>query len=194
MSFAARLVAILAALLVIAPAAAVQPTGSAGWTTDGWTSFSGTLYGGPGTRYDEIGTVEANVRVRVERCTQRWCKIRAESGRGWISLDHISFGQAPDGWLRGPEFGIQRGGSGQVCFYSGRNFTGDSFCADSGRVFRDLALVGHDNTIGSVEVGSGVSAIVCRDSNFRSYCEVVAVSKGRLDGLLTNSISSIRVY
>lgn len=194
MSAAVRLIAILAALLVIAPASAVQPTGSAGWTTDGWTSYSGTLYAGPGPRYDEVGTVDADIRVRVDRCSQRWCQIRTSNARGWISLDLLSFGQAPDGWLSGPELNIERGGKGQVCFYDGPNFTGDSFCADSGRVMRDLALIGRDNSVRSIEVGDGVSAVVCRDRGFRSYCLAVDESQGRLDGLLNGSISSIRVY
>lgn len=195
MSFAVRLFAVLAALLFAAPSGAVPPTGSAGWTTDGWTTFAGVLYAGPGERYDEVGTVDADVRVRVDRCSQRWCQIRTGSARGWISLYNISFGQAPDGWISGPEFGTERGGSGQVCFYDGAGFTGDSFCANSGRVMRDLAFVDRDNSIGSIEiVGSGVSAIVCRDRGFRSYCMVIDESQPRLDGLLVNSISSLRVY
>ena len=61
-------------------------------------------------------------------------------------------------------------------------------------MFLDLTLDGLDNAIASVEDDEGVSAIVSRDRGFRSYCEVVDVSKGRLPGLLTNSITSIRVY
>jgi hypothetical protein len=187
------LIAIAAALIVL-PASAVQPTGSAAWTTDGWVSMPGALYSGPGTRYDEVGSIGAGERVRVDRCSYRWCQIHTATVRGWLSLDNLSFGQEPDGLLAGPKFHTQRGGKGQVCFYDGANFTGASFCANSGRVFRDLSLVGLDNAIASVEVGEGVSAIVCRDRGFRSYCEVVDVSKDRLPGLLTYSITSIRVY
>jgi hypothetical protein len=194
MSAVVRLFAVLAALLIAAPSGAVPPTGSAGWTSDGWTTFSGTLYAGPGELYDEIGTVDADVRVRVDRCNQRWCQIRTGNARGWISLYNLSFGQAPDGWISGPEFGFQRGGSGQVCFYTGTDFTGESFCAPSGRVIRDLAFIDRDNTIRSIEVGDGVSTIVCRDRGFRSYCLVVNESQKSLEGLLSNSISSIRVY
>jgi hypothetical protein len=111
-----------------------------------------------------------------------------------MSLDNLSFGQEPDGLFRGPKFATERGGPGQVCFFDGEGFSGDSFCADSGRVIRDLDLIGRDNRISSVEVGVGVSALVCRDRGFRSYCEVVDVSKGRIDGLLSNGISSVRVY
>jgi hypothetical protein len=184
----------LAVALSGLPASAVQPTGSAAWTTDGWVSMPSALYAGPGARYDEVGSIGAGERVRVDRCSYRWCQIRTASVRGWLSLDNLSFGQAPDGLFAGPEFNIQRGGKGQVCFYDGSNFTGTSFCANSGRVIRDLDLLGLDNAIASVEVGEGVSAIVCRDRGFRSYCEVVDISKGRLTGLLTNSITSIRVY
>ena len=47
MSVLARVFAgVILALSLALPAAAVQPRGSAGWTTDGWTNFSGTLYHG----------------------------------------------------------------------------------------------------------------------------------------------------
>ena len=185
----------IVALFFVAPAAAVQPTGSAGWTTDGWVSMPGALYAGPGKRYDEVGSIGAGERVRVDRCvTPRWCQIHTASVRGWISLDNLSFGRQPHGLLVGPKFPTERGGKGRVCFYDGADFSGGSFCADSGRVFRDLSLTGLDNSIASIEVGDGVSAIVCRDRGFRSYCKVIDASQGRLEGLLTNSITSIRVY
>lgn len=182
-------------LFLAVPAGAVQPSGSAGWTTDGWVSLSGDLRAGPGAQYQVIDSITEGVRVRVDRCvTKRWCEIHTASARGWLSLDNLSFGQQPDGLLAGPKFHTERGGPGSVCFFTGEGFTGEGFCAKSGRVIPDLALLGRDNEISSVEVGTGVSAIVCRDRGFRSYCEVVDVSKGRIDGLLNNGISSIRVY
>jgi uncharacterized protein YraI len=188
------LFAAIVAVFLAAPVGAVQPTGSAAWTTDGWVSLSGDLRSGPGVRYDVTGSVDVGARVRVDRCTtKRWCEIHTTSARGWLSLDNLSFGQKPDGLLAGPKFPTQRGG-GVVCFYTSSGFSGESFCAKSGRVIPDLSLVGLDNTIASVEVNGAASAVVCRDRFFRSYCEVVDVSKGRLDGLLSNGISSIRVY
>lgn len=195
MSLVARLlVGLLLTILTVLPAAAVQPVGSAGWTTDGWTNFSGALYNGPGLKYGEVGSIDAGVRVRVDRCAPHWCQIHTASVRGWVSLSNVSFGQMPDGWLVGPKFPTERGGSGSVCFYDGPGFTGEAFCATSGRVVPDLALLGLDNSISSVEIGDGVSTIVCRDRGMRSYCEVVDVSKGRINGLLDNGISSLRVY
>lgn len=194
-SFARAFVAAIIALVLAAPAGAVQPTGSAAWTTDGWVTLSGDLRAGPGQQYDVTDTVDVGVRVRVDRCvTKRWCQIHTSSARGWIPQDNLSFGQKPDGWFAGAKFPTERGGPGSVCFYSAQGFSGEYFCAKSGRVIADLSLVGRDNTISSVEVGEGVSAIVCRDRGFRSYCEVVDVSKSSLDGLLSRSISSIRVY
>jgi uncharacterized protein YraI len=188
------LFAAIVAVFLAAPAGAVPPTGSAGWTTDGWVSMSGDLRSGPGTMYDITGSVDVGVRVRVDRCTvKRWCQIHTAEAKGWLSLDNLSFGQKPDGLFAGPKFPTQRG-DGVVCFFTGQGFSGESFCAKSGRVIPDLALVGLDNAISSVEVNGAASAIVCRDRGFRSYCEVVDVSKGQLDGLLTNGISSIRVY
>ena len=187
------LLAAILALFIAAPAGAVQPQGSAAWTTDGWVSLSGNLLSGPGPQYDVTGTIEEGVRVRVDRCSKRWCQIHTASARGWLSLDNLSFGQVPDGLFAGAKFPTQRGG-GVVCFYSGEGFSGVSFCAKSGRVIPDLALVGYDNEISSVEINGAASAVVCRDRGFRSYCEVVDVSKGQLDGLLSNGISSIRVY
>jgi uncharacterized protein YraI len=186
--------AAIIAVFLAAPAGAVPPTGSAGWTTDGWVSMSGELRSGPGAMYDIVGSVDVGVRVRVDRCvTKRWCQIHTDEAKGWLSLDNLSFGQQPDGLFAGPKFPTQRG-DGVVCFFTGQGFSGESFCAKSGRVIPDLALVGLDNTISSVEVNGAASAMVCRDRGFRSYCEVVDVSKGQLDGLLTNGISSIRVY
>jgi uncharacterized protein YraI len=188
------LFAAIVAVFLAAPAGAVPPTGSAGWTTDGWVSMSGELRSGPGKMYDIVGSVDVGVRVRVDRCvTKRWCQIHTDEVKGWLSLDNLSFGQKPDGLFAGPKFPTQRG-DGVVCFFTGQGFSGESFCAKSGRVIPDLALVGLDNSISSVEINGAASAMVCRDRGFRSYCEVVDVSKGRLDGLLTNGISSIRVY
>lgn len=193
MSVLARVLAgLLLALSLVLPAAAVQPRGSAGWTTDGWTNFSGTLYHGPGTKYDVTGHVEAGIRIRVDRCSALWCLIHTRSDIGWMSLDNISFGQGPwKPFVRTPKFPIRYGGT--TCFYTGANYSGREFCYAGGHTFKDLYLVGLDNAFRSVRVDGG-SALVCRDRNFRSYCVIINESKPHLERLLNASISSVRIY
>ena len=186
------LIAVLVAFVSVLPVSAVQPTGSAAWTTDGWTSLDGTAYSGPGTIYDEVGTITAGTRIRVDRCTQHWCQFHAGSLRGWISLYNVSFGQTPGGWFTGPKFPVAGGAT--VCFYTGQDYTGASFCLPPGHLYRDLSLVGHDNAISSIDVGAGGKAIVCRDRFFRSYCVVIDANHPHLEGLLDNGVSSVRVY
>ena len=113
MSVIARLImgAVLALFLAV-PADAVQPRGSGAWSTEGWTNFSGTLYHGPGTQYDVTGSIEAGIRIRVDRCSRRWCLIHTNADRGWMSLDNISFGQGP--WrpfVLTPKFPVRVGGA-----------------------------------------------------------------------------------
>jgi uncharacterized protein YraI len=194
LSLLARLVAAVLVVLVSAlPATAVQPRGSAAWTTNGWTNFTGKLYAGPATIYAVTGDVAAGIRVRVDRCSQRWCYVHSGHDQGWLSIDNVSFGQHPDGWFAGPKFPT-KSGAGTVCFFSGRNYTGSEFCADSGHVYKDLVLIGYDNAFGSVKIGGAANALVCRDRNFRSYCKVIDVDTRNLEGLLNHAISSIRVY
>ncbi|HVY50298.1 MAG TPA: SH3 domain-containing protein [Devosia sp.] len=193
MSVLLRLLAgFLLALSLAVPAAAVQPLGSAGWTTDGWTNFSGTLYHGPGTQYDVTGHVDAGIRIRVDRCSQLWCFIHTRDDRGWMSLSNISFGQGPwQPFVNTPKLPVRYGGG--VCFYSGADYSGRETCYAAGHVIKDLYLAGLDNSFRSVRI-SGGSVLACRDRNFRSYCVILNESKPRLEGLLTGAITSIRVY
>ena len=183
---------LILALSLTLPVAAVQPKGSAGWTTEGWTNFSGTLYHGPGAQYDVTGSVEAGIRVRVDRCSALWCLIHTKSDRGWMSLDNISFGQGP--WVpfaNYPKFPVQYGGG--VCFFTGTNYSGEEYCYNGGHVVKDLYLAGLDNSFRSVKITGG-SVLACRDRNFRSYCLILNESHGHLDGLLSGAITSIHVY
>jgi hypothetical protein len=194
MSVIFRLLAgVILALALALPAAAVQPKGSAGWTTDGWTNFSGTLYYGPGVQYPVTGQVDEGIRIRVDRCSQLWCFVRTQHDRGWMSLDNVSFGQGPwKPFVLTPDFPIHYGGG--VCFFTGSNYTGEEFCYNGGHVVKDLYLAGLDNAFRSVKIEGTGSAMACRDRNFRSYCVVLNSSHPHLEGLLSGAISSIRVY
>src|SRR5690606_17874962 len=83
---------------------------------------------------------------------------------------------------------------GSMCFYTGTNYTGRSFCADTGDVFNDLALWGWDNQISSIKVITPTSAAICRDRFFQSYCERIVESQPAIDPYLRQNLSSIRVY
>ena len=193
MSVLARLFAcVILALCLALPAAAVQPKGSAAWSDDGWASFSGNLYHGPGVQYPVSGHIDAGLRIRVDRCQALWCLIHTKAEIGWMPIDNISFGQGP--WVpfvNTPRLPVQPGGP--VCFFTGAAYTGTEVCYNAGHVVNDLYLAGLDNSFRSVKMDSG-SALVCRDRNFRSYCKILNKSQPRLDPLLSGAITSVRVY
>ncbi|RUT34989.1 hypothetical protein EMQ25_03275 [Arsenicitalea aurantiaca] len=184
----ALVLAALASLLAL-PAAAQHTTGTAAWTNS-----AQIVYEGPGLRYRIMGEVPGEVRVRVERCSNAWCRIRADHARGWVALDALSFGQAPGGPFSGPKLNLKAGGPGEVCFHSGRNFTGETHCARSGTVVPDLLLYNRDNRVASISIAGNVSVMVCRDRNFVNYCQRINDSTPRLTGYLENNVSSYRVY
>lgn len=180
------LIAAFAALVLSAVPAQAFETGTAAWLIKGQSLFEG-----PGHAYDVVGELPGELRVRVDRCTYRWCKIHAEGERGWVSRDNVSFGQWPRGPFTGPRLDHPRGGS--VCFYEGADYSGASVCATAGTVVTDLLLFDLDNRYSSIEV-SGSSVMVCRDRGFSSYCELIVESQPRLHGFLDNNVSSYRVY
>jgi uncharacterized protein YraI len=186
MPFVARLALMLIALCALTlPAVAVE-TG-----TPAWLINAETLREGPGAAYQLTGELGDETRIRVDRCTYRWCRIHAEGQRGWVSRDNISFGQHPRGPLTGPRLNYPAGGV--VCFYEGRDFTGDSHCARPGTVVHDLLLFGLDNRYSSVTTGGG-SVTVCRDRDFSSYCERIVEDQASMHGFLADNVSSYRVY
>lgn len=189
MSTASRLASVAALFLAVAllalPAQAFE-TGTAAWLIKGQA-----LYEGPGNAYDVVGELPGELKIRVDRCTYRWCLVRAEREQGWVSRDNVSFGQHPRGPLTGPHFDRPRGGT--ACFYEGENYTGASVCVGAGKVVRDLLLYDLDNRYSSIEVRGG-SVMACRDRDFSSYCELIVESQPRMHGFLADNLSSYRVY
>lgn len=182
----------IAATLIAAsvvPSLAASESGSHGWALQ-----SLSLRSGPGAAYDFSGTIAENSAIKILRCQKVWCLVDGPGGRGWTALERVGFGTAPEG----PLFAIQpdypAGGPGSVCFYTGTNYTGASFCAGPGQVFPDLALYGVDNSFSSVQVNGNVSAAACRERKFHSYCERIIASQPVLDRFLNRNLSSIRVY
>ena len=104
-----------------------------------------------------------------------------------VSCRAVVCAPPPLGPLTGPRLDYPTGGT--VCFFTGRNFTGESFCASTGTVIRDLLLRGHDNAFASVTVG-GASVTACRDRDFSSYCERIVEDQAALHGFLSRNVSS----
>ena len=190
-AFVSKLIVLAAVFLLGATAA---QAGALVYGTAAWTNKDLSLREGPGNRYDVIGGVTGEIRIRVERCTRRWCYIRGDEGSGWVTIDHLSFGQAPGYFLDGPKLHYPSGGAGQVCFYSGKHYTGTAYCGRAGNVVADLVVYELDNHFASVSISGGVSVTVCRDRNFSSYCERVIESQPVLDRFLVNNVSSYRVH
>ncbi len=157
-----------------------------------WVISDTDLRSGPGVRYPLTTSVAKGDAVTITRCSDRWCQIAGADD--WLSIDGLSFGQEALGPRSGPKFNTGRGGPGQVCFFDGLNYSGNSVCQPSGGVARDLALLGWDNQIASVSIDGDVSVNLCRDRNFASYCVLVDQSTPRLERLLLNAASSWQVW
>ena len=177
----------LAALAIIALALpAIAASGTPAWLINGQS-----LYEGPGAQYDVVGELGDETSIRVERCSELWCRVAAEGQRGWVALSNISFGQEPRGPLTGPR--LKYGSGAVVCLFEGPHFSGDSVCSPPGTVVQDLLLRRADNRISSVQVNGG-SVTLCRDRDFTSYCEKIVEDQPTLHGFLDNNVSSYRVW
>jgi hypothetical protein len=176
----------VASLLPSLPAAALSESGTHAWSTQ-----TLILSEGPGGEYDIVGEIPTDVAIKVLRCTELWCLVDGPGGTGWTTKARISFGRTPADWPGGINPDYPTGGS--VCFFEGTNYTGTSFCADTGRVLKDLLLIGWDNRASSVQV-NGTSVTACRDRDFSSYCERIIESQPVLHDYLRRALSSVRIY
>lgn len=174
------------------PAGAASLSGSHGWSTDRLV-----LRSGPGIAYDVTGEIGADLAIKVLRCQKLWCVVDGDGGRGWADKDKISFGRTSTDWPGGinPHYGNHdMAGSGEICFFTGTQYTGWSLCLRPGQVYPDLALANLDNVFSSVSVAGTASAAACRDRFFQSYCERIDVSQPVLDPYLRRNLSSIRIH
>ncbi len=187
------LLALIAPLILLFAAAPAMAEGP-GYGTPAWSTQELTLFQGPGAMYGVVGTIAEDEAVLVYRCSVLWCVVGQGHQRGWTSLQKLNFGLFSAHRVTGPRLNSGSGGPAEVCFFEGRNYTGASLCLGPGRVFNDLLLNRLDNRFSSVSVEGNVSAAVCRDRDFQSYCERVIASQPVLDKFLNDNVSSIEIY
>jgi len=189
-----RLLAVLGLACALAASAILPSQAASEAGSHGWSRETLVLRNGPGDHYGVVGEIPAEVAIKILRCQKIWCNVDGPGGRGWTYLGSVDFGKDPYWPILDPDNVWPDVEGGSMCFYDGANYTGNSFCANTGQVFLDLATLGWDNRIRSIEVTVPTSAAICRDRNLQSYCERVITSQPVLDPFLARNLSSIRVY
>lgn len=79
-----------------------------------------------------------------------------------------------------------------ACFYSERNFRGDSFCLDRGDSYDRLPR--NLGRIRSVEVFGRARVELCSDSGFYGTCATLRSDASRMPPALDRRVSSVEVY
>ena len=183
--FSAALVFVLALFPVAVPAQAATESGTPAYSTRALE-----LSAGPGVNYATTGAIPAEAIIKVLRCQRLWCLVDGSGARGWTSIHFVDFGKPPVDLLPNPD----RSGRGTVCFYTGANYTGESFCVPSGKTLEDLALLGQDNRFISLQIIGSTKLDACRDRFFQSYCELIEYSQPVMDQYLQRNLSSVKIY
>lgn len=79
----------------------------------------------------------------------------------------------------------------KACFYTGRNYTGQSFCMESGgKTMLDNRF---NDAITSVRIYGNARARLCQHPNYQGFCRVVQRSESQLGGYLNNQVTSIEM-
>jgi len=169
---------------------------------------------GPGTSFAVIDSLRAGERVDVLGCRSGWCYVDQSSGPdGYVSANYLR--NVSSGSTFQPEFNLSfnfpnNGGSfsigtggvtigigpqpsareDEVCFYSGANYTGRSFCLEEGESVANLRGYWNDE-ISSIRNADRLRVTVCEDAFYRD-CRTYTTSV-RFLGSLDDEISSIRV-
>lgn len=174
---------------------------------------------GPGTGFPKVDTLSPGEQVDVLGCQNGWCYVDKDGPDGYVSSSYIrrsgggstSFGTNFNLSFNFPQgsFSIGTGGGtvvigpggnpapepggslpGDVCFYSGSNYTGSRLCMDEGDM---TPYVGPDwnNRISSIRNPDGLNVTVCDDAGYDD-CRTYRTSARYLNDF-NNVISSIRI-
>ncbi len=181
------------------------------------SSTAANVRSGPGTSYRVIDTLRSGESVDVQGCRSGWCFIEYDGGdsEGFVSASLLRRGSAtvepnfnlsfnfPSGGISigsgGVTIGVGPGANnpppsssqpGDVCFYSGSNYTGQRMCMDQGDM---TPYVGGawNNRISSIRNPNGLRVTVCDDAGYDD-CRTYRSSARNL-GDFDNVISSIRI-
>ena len=177
---------------------------------------------GPGTGYSKVDTLYKGEQVQVGQCQGGWCYVTHSGPDGWVSKNYLSTSGGNWGGnsgsqsggnsdpsvgfsfgfgSNGAQFGFSFGNQGQsgwqppqprACFYTGKNYTGQSVCVNSGR---SLSYVGDrwNDKVSSVRLYNGASVTMCQHSGFNGFCRTSSRNEPALGPWLNNKISSVRV-
>jgi hypothetical protein len=174
---------------------------------------------GPGTSYQRVDTLRAGETVDVQRCQSGWCYIEHNGPDGWVSANYLSRTSGPSGGgsssgNRNPDFGFSfefgpDGGGfsfgnrpapwprpqplplARACFYTGTNYTGQSFCVNAGQ---SIDFLGRWNDrISSVRTYGSASVTMCQHASFDGYCRSTRRDEPFLGRWLNDQVSSVRV-
>lgn len=163
------------------------------------------IYSGPGWQYGATGGyMNSGLTVDANCFGRGWCQVTGNGPDGafigWVEESALAFGGYPPASPRPqpqpprpqpvPPPTYEDAGA---CFYSQRNFRGDSFCADAGEEYLRLPR-GWTETIRSVEVFGGAKADLCTDGNLYGRCVTLRSDATRLPGGMDRRVRSLEVY
>ncbi len=100
----------------------------------------------------------------------------------------FSIGNPPPGrgtWQQQPQ--------SKACFYSGNNFTGQSFCMNEGTQRAAFGPIWNDK-ISSVRVFGNASVTLCQNYSFGGFCRTTNHNEPALGPWLNDKVSSLRVF
>jgi len=177
---------------------------------------------GPSVSYNKVDTLHTGENVEVKQCQNGWCYVEHSGPDGWVSANYLSRNSYsnnnsgnysggnsdPDNRFsygfgsNGTHFGFSFGNPPQnwprpqtqpkASYYSGTNYTGYSFCVNSGQSVGFVGQIWNDK-ISSVRVFNGASTTMCQHANYGGFCRTTSRNEPALGPWLNDQISAIRV-
>ncbi|WP_029040672.1 SH3 domain-containing protein [Cucumibacter marinus] len=169
---------------------------------------------GPGGGYSKVYVLYPGQVRETVGCSGGWCKFSDGYFASQSYLTLYNGGGGGGGGFEeeedkpnvsitfgGPNFSVTFGSDGanvnvnvgQSCFYTGKNYTGQSFCIQ-GSGNRPKLQGWRNNNISSFYLAAGYKVRVCDKWNYNGGCIVYNSSHNQLPGPVDNAIGSLQVY